>query len=559
MYHAARYHADIEPRAQEPSPPTPVVATPKWRDPAALLTFALLLLGLAHAFRWTFLCDDAYISFRYAKNLAEHGELAFNVVPLERVEGYTNFAWVVMLAAGAVVGLPPERGALVLGFVAWAVLVLAACGLCRVLVAAGPHVRFAPVVTAALLAASPESVVWATSGLETAAAAALVLVTMLAWERERPRAAAVLAAAAILTRPDTAVPLAAWLAAWLAVHAKGSAIDRSRLVQWAKASLWVIVPVMGHLVWRRAYYGTWLPNTWAVKAHGAALRDTWGIAYVKAWSAAMFLPWIAPVLLFVRARVVPLVVAIAATVAYAWSVGGDFMAYSRLVLPATAALAVVLGACLGGAAELVAKHRPALARIPIALGLAAACALGWQADRRFTADRNKPEGWLDGKWEGVTAMARFAEVGRAAGTWMKEQLPPDTLVTVGAAGAVPYASGLPTIDAFGLVDPVIARQPSPPLRDARNVRPGHQLFASPEYIRSRDPDLLCHVGHRGPTPPREADARAPFKQGYVWACVHPGPGTARAPGGGTFDPGVYCCRRPRDRVVGPFGSEVGGG
>jgi len=112
---------------------------------------------------------------------------------------------------------------------------------------------------------------------------------------------------------------------------------------------------------------------------------------------------------------------------------------------------------------------------------------------------------------------------------------------------------------FGLVDPVIARQADPPLRDARNARPGHQLFASPEYIRSRDPDLLCHVGHRGATPPREAEARAPFKLGYAWACVHPGPGSARAPGGGSFDPGVYCCRRPRDRVVGPFGSEAAGG
>jgi arabinofuranosyltransferase len=142
---------------------------------------------------------------------------------------------------------------------------------------------------------------------------------------------------------------------------------------------------------------------------------------------------------------------------------------------------------------------------------------------------------------------------------MHAELPSDTLITVGAAGAVPYASRLPTIDAFGLVDPVIARMPHPPLRDARSARPGHQLFASPEYIRGRDPDLLCHVGFRGASPPRESDARAPFRTGYVWACVQPGPDTARAPEGGSFDPGVYCCRRPRGRVVGPFGREVDDG
>lgn len=32
--------------------------------------------------------DDAFISFRYARNLATHGELVFN--PGERVEGITN-------------------------------------------------------------------------------------------------------------------------------------------------------------------------------------------------------------------------------------------------------------------------------------------------------------------------------------------------------------------------------------------------------------------------------------------------------------------------------------
>jgi hypothetical protein len=28
---------------------------------------------------WAFVCDDAFISFRYARNLAEHGTLAFNL------------------------------------------------------------------------------------------------------------------------------------------------------------------------------------------------------------------------------------------------------------------------------------------------------------------------------------------------------------------------------------------------------------------------------------------------------------------------------------------------
>ena len=41
-----------------------------------------------------FVQDDAFITYRYARNLARGEGLVFN--PGERVEGYTNFLWTVM-------------------------------------------------------------------------------------------------------------------------------------------------------------------------------------------------------------------------------------------------------------------------------------------------------------------------------------------------------------------------------------------------------------------------------------------------------------------------------
>ncbi len=78
-----------------------------------MLAAAATLAFLVHAGAWEFVCDDAFISFRYAQNLAEHGELAFNVgmQPPERVEGYTNFAWVVVLAGLQVLGWAPPDAA----------------------------------------------------------------------------------------------------------------------------------------------------------------------------------------------------------------------------------------------------------------------------------------------------------------------------------------------------------------------------------------------------------------------------------------------------------------
>jgi arabinofuranosyltransferase len=266
----------------------------------------------------------------------------------------------------------------------------------------------------------------------------------------------------------------------------------------------------------------------------------------------------APLVLALRRRHAPAVLAIAATLAYSWWVGGDFMAYSRFLAVATALLAVLAGVLVADVVAALERSGDARLRrfgpaVGVVLALAAVVATGVRANARRATDRAKAEGWLDGRWEGVTAMDRFAKVGLAAGASLRAEVPADTLITVGAAGAVPYASGLPTIDGFGLVDPVIARQPDPVLVDDRRARPGHQLVAPPDYIRSRDPDLLCHAGYRGKAPPSERDARAPFKNGYAWACVEPEPFADPWAEGGVLDPGVYCCRRPRDRVVGPFG------
>jgi hypothetical protein len=63
---------------------------------------AVAFFGLVVFFSYTTnhissIIDDAFISFRYAKNLAEGKGLVFNEG--ERVEGYTTFLWVLIMAA----------------------------------------------------------------------------------------------------------------------------------------------------------------------------------------------------------------------------------------------------------------------------------------------------------------------------------------------------------------------------------------------------------------------------------------------------------------------------
>ncbi len=55
-----------------------------------------MLLGYLIHVTW-FLTDDAFISFRYARNLLEGQGLVFNLC--EYVAGYSNLLWVLELSA----------------------------------------------------------------------------------------------------------------------------------------------------------------------------------------------------------------------------------------------------------------------------------------------------------------------------------------------------------------------------------------------------------------------------------------------------------------------------
>jgi hypothetical protein len=60
-----------------------------------------LLLGIPHAllvYRFWFLADDAFISFRFARNLALGHGLRYNLGVHLPVEGYSNFLWVILCA-----------------------------------------------------------------------------------------------------------------------------------------------------------------------------------------------------------------------------------------------------------------------------------------------------------------------------------------------------------------------------------------------------------------------------------------------------------------------------
>ena len=79
----------------------------------------VILAGLVVlAWKNAFYQDDAFISFRYAKNLVDGHGLVFN--PGERVEGYTNFLWTLLMTIPIYFGYGPVVFSQMLGLVCFA-------------------------------------------------------------------------------------------------------------------------------------------------------------------------------------------------------------------------------------------------------------------------------------------------------------------------------------------------------------------------------------------------------------------------------------------------------
>ncbi len=195
--------------------------------------------------------DDAYITFRYAANLAGGLGLVYNAG--ERVLGSTTPLFALALALAA--RLTPAT----IPWVALGVSAMADAIACFLLYRLGRRLHLArPLagVTALFWALHPFSVRYAIGGMETSLATCLLLGCFALYLERRDAWAAVLAGLAILTRPDAALAGALLLAALL--------IERRR-IPWRQ--LWIIAGIVAPwALWATWFYGSPLPHSVLAKS-----------------------------------------------------------------------------------------------------------------------------------------------------------------------------------------------------------------------------------------------------------------------------------------------------
>jgi len=233
---------------------------------AAGIYVASIAYAVAELWRfpwWT--VDDAYIVFRYARNLVEHAELSWNV-GAPPVEGYTGIVLPLAVAAGMKAGVTPEVLTRTLGIAAFFLAAWTVYDNQRVLGIREPTRAY----MTALALLFPPLYAHATSGLETLVFAALagVCLGFLLRAARSPRSAAsqalfwMSALALSLVRPE-GVLCTLVLGAALAWKVARAGVPKRAPI--ARAVGFYAAPYGAYFVWRAAHYGRLLPNTYYAK------------------------------------------------------------------------------------------------------------------------------------------------------------------------------------------------------------------------------------------------------------------------------------------------------
>ncbi len=396
---------------------------------AQALLLLLLAVGIARAVQLTWTCDDAFISFRYAQNLIDGHGLVYNAG--ERVEGYTNLLWTLLLAAGIAAGQHPIAVGSWLGIACYVGLALTLARTCwRRARAHG--LSFLPLAAGAVLV-SPDFHEWATGGLETSlfswlATSALVASRAAAGSRRAALGAGALLSLLLLTRPDGllfALAAAAALCVWPPRGATASGARRGAGLLLALPALTLALLV----VWKLAYYGELLPTAF----HSKSVLRPWyaqglvylGLYFAKNWVLALALVG-AVALGLARRR--PLsdvdrdgaayVASAALFLVYVAHVGGDFM-FARRVLPA---VPLLLLAVEGELVQLSLRRARAAALACVAGAALPYPVLGERAlvrgvadERRFYPPRALAEREIQGRAVGAALAGTGARVAYEGG------------------------------------------------------------------------------------------------------------------------------------------------
>lgn len=432
-----------------------------------IIVLAFLFISM-NFFAWVI--DDLYIYFRYAENFISGRGIVFN--PGEYVEGFSSFLWFIYLSLSGLAGLSFEPAA---KYASLSLAVLNALVVHRITVRTYPG-RFA--LTAPLLTLfNLPYVIWSVSGFETMLFIFLLLASLYLLLYQQPYASVlfpVLLFLIALCRPEG-------ILFSLALLALNRSYSRTEVRSMIPAIVFSTLLLM-FLIFRLAYFGSLLPNTYFAKIGHDLIGGYELRSYKNGFLYFIFFlrsnPQFVPALIFMlyavlRLRKNKLLFAVSALltcqIIFIIFSGGDWMVQYRFAVPAIPLLSILSTGLIMNAGKITDNFRTALA---VVLCIMSAASLK-------LADKSIIEREII-LWNNLKVLA----------PGMNAFIQPGSLAASGACGIMPYfLKEVRVLDMVGLTNKTIARE---------GYRSGMWFERSlPEYVYSKEPDWLIMWKKKG--------------------------------------------------------------
>jgi arabinofuranosyltransferase len=330
-----------------------------------------------------------------------------------------------------------------------------------------------------------------TGGLETQLQCFLIISTAFmifkALSREQPDKmhlllAGVFTALAILTRLDSGLLCGILIVYFLfAAYGKQDYKIKTVVVYGLVIAGPILILVVPWLLWKYSYYGNLLPNPFYLKANGfsfSIFRS--GIAYVGSFFASYYLfPFFLAILIHYKnikadKFLLLLFISIVFWIIYIIKVGGDFMEY-RFFVPILPFIMILVT----WSVTLISTRWLKIVLSFMVVAGSFSHFILFNGFRGIESVKVLHDDVVSGQPNWALVGIRLGEIFQGKGI--------NVTIATTTAGAVPYYSGLKTIDMLGLNDPWIARFGE---STGQFYRPGHNKWGKLDYYLKVKANLI---------------------------------------------------------------------
>ncbi|MBE7412675.1 MAG: hypothetical protein L6Q54_13620 [Leptospiraceae bacterium] len=330
------------------------------------IVFCIFTYSVVSAYKLKWISDDAFISLRYAKNFVNGFGLVFN--QSEKIEGYTNFLWTILLTIPHYFQLDPVLFSEILGIIFYASTLLVLFFFSRKI---QTNSIFIPI---AFLGFSfhRHSQIFATSGLETSLFTFLIVFSFSILIFSKNISSLVvgffLLALAVLTRMDGMIFYISGVFAIFVKSISNAKNSKNPIFQIVKIFLITQIPflflVIPYWTIKTIYYDSFFPNTYYAKSANLSYFSQ-GFKYFFLYFNSYYVFYLLPIFfifIIIKNRnfnlwfqnfklnnlqnqnsftYLLLFPAILGYIFYVLKIGGDFM-FSRFFIPITPLFYILL-------------------------------------------------------------------------------------------------------------------------------------------------------------------------------------------------------------------------